>query len=125
MDDDPAPVTKKCGRPEGGETRGQGHRKKNRLGYVQKRNGNECNKKQAEDVAEPSIINYNELSSSEVDAEDATPNIATNDIVEDESDSEIEYGDDNEDELVNAGDIDGLVEFIEERNEPVFQTDTV
>jgi hypothetical protein len=125
MDDDPAPVTKKRGRPKGGKTRGQGHRKKNRLGYVQKRNGNECNKKQAEDLAEPSIINYNELSSSEVDAEDATPNIAPNDIVEDESDSEIEYGDDDEDEVVDAGDIDGLVEFIEERNEPVFQTDTV
>ncbi len=63
---------------------------------------------------------------SQVDAEDEeTSNIAPNTLVEDESDSEIEHGDEDQDEVINAGDADGLVEFIEERNEPVFQADII
>ena len=63
---------------------------------------------------------------SQVDAEDEeTSNIAPNTLVEDESDSEIEHEDEDQDEVINAGDADGLVEFIEERNEPVFQADII
>jgi hypothetical protein len=46
-------------------------------------------------------------------------------MVEDKLDSEIEHGDEDKDEDVNAGDADGFVEFLEEQNEPVFQTDIV
>jgi hypothetical protein len=84
MDDPAVPSTKKCGRPKGGRGRG-----KSRGLVVKKCKGIDHNKKQAVDVAEPSI-NCNELSLSQVDTEDEeTSNIAPNTLVEDESDSEI------------------------------------
>jgi hypothetical protein len=124
MDDPAVPSTKKRGRPKGGRGRGRG---KSKGLVVKKHKGIDRNKKQAENIAEPNI-NYNDLSSSEVDAEDVeTSNIAPNIVVEEdeESDSDIEHGDDDEDGVIDAGDADGLVEFIEERNEPVFQTDII
>jgi hypothetical protein len=120
MDDPAVPSTKKRGRPKGGRGRG-----KSRGLVVKKRKGIDHNKKQAVDVAEPSI-NCNKLSLSQVDAEDEeTSNIAPNTLVEDESVTEIEHGDEDQDQVINAGDADGLVEFIEERNEPVFQADII
>jgi hypothetical protein len=121
MDDPAVPSTKKRGRPKGGRGRG-----KSRGLVGKKRKGIDHNKKQAVDVAEPSI-NCNELSLSQVNAEDEeTSNIAPNTlVVEDESDSEIEHGDEDQDEVINAGDAEGLVEFLEERNEPVFQADII
>jgi hypothetical protein len=66
-----------------------GDRGKSRGLVLKKRKGFDHNKKQAVDVAEPSI-NCNKLSLSQVDAEDEeTSNIAPNTLVEDESDSEI------------------------------------
>jgi hypothetical protein len=96
---------------------------------VKERKGNECNQEEAEVLAEPNKDyvelaepneNYVELSSAGVAAE-----VETSNIVEDESDSEMEHGDEDEDEDLNAGDADGFVEFMEERNKPVFQTDII
>ena len=121
MDDTTVPSTKNRCRPKGGRGRG-----KSRGLVVKKCKGIDHNKKQAVDVAEPSI-NCNELRMSQVNAEDEeTSNIAPNTlVVEDESDSEIEHGDEDQDEVINAGDAEGLVEFLEERNEPVFQADII
>jgi hypothetical protein len=58
-----------------------------------------------------------------VTAEDETLN-----LVEDESDSEIEHygdGDEDEDDADAAENIDNLAEFVEERNKPLFETDIV
>jgi hypothetical protein len=115
--DDPVPCTKKPGRPEGGKTRGRGDRKNSRL-VVNKRKGIKCNKKQAEVIAEPNE-NYDESSSSEVATEFEAPN-----IVEDESDSEIEHRDEEDADGQDAGDDNRFIEFVEERSEPVFQTET-
>jgi hypothetical protein len=101
-----------------GETRGRGDRKNSRL-VVKKRKGIKGNKKQAEVVAEPNE-NYDELSSSEVATEFKAP-----DIVEDESDSEIEHGDEEDKDGQDAGDDNRFIEFVEERSEPVFQTDII
>jgi hypothetical protein len=71
------------------------------------------------------MLNSSERSASYntgVTAEDETSN-----LVEDESDSEIEhYGDEeDEDDADAAENIDRLAEFVEERNEPLFETDIV
>jgi hypothetical protein len=105
--DDPVPSTEKRGQPKGGRTRGRGDNKNSRL-VVKKRKGIGCNKKQAEVVAEPNE-NYDELSSSEVATEFETPN-----IVEDESDSEIEHGDEEDEDGQDAGDNNRFIEFVEE-----------
>jgi hypothetical protein len=122
--DDPSPSTttsKKRGRPKGGsKKRGRGENKRlsvRRPSVV--KNSITCNKKQDEVVAEPNE-NYDELSSSdEVAVEVEIPNI------DDESDSEIEHGDEDEDDDVDTGNADGLLEFVEERNEPLFDTDII
>jgi hypothetical protein len=88
----------------GGRVRG-----KSRGLVVKKRKGIDHNKKQAVDVAEPSI-NCNELSLSQVGSEDEEiSNIAPNTLVEDESYSEIKHGDEDQDKVINAEDADGLV----------------
>jgi hypothetical protein len=75
-------------------------------------------------VAQPTK-NYDELSSSDISEYDnmATTTVAT--LPEatnlDESDSEIEY----EEEDAVFENIHGLDEFVEERNEPIFKSDTV
>jgi hypothetical protein len=93
--------------------------RKNSRPVVKKRKCIKCNKKQAEVVAEPNE-NYDELSSSEVATEFEAPS-----IVEDESDSDIEHGDEEDEDGQDAGDDNRFIEFVEERSEPVFQTDII
>jgi hypothetical protein len=129
---DPLPVpvrltgTKRPGRPKGGQP---GKRKNKRPSSVKKKVV-QPDMEQAVFVDEPTEA-YDMLNSSDrsasyntgVTAEDETSN-----LVEDESDSEIEhYGDEDEDEddADAAENIDDLAEFVEERNEPLFETDIV
>jgi hypothetical protein len=85
---------------------------------------------QAVFVAEPTE-DYDMLNSSDRSASyntGVTTEDETSNIVEDESDSEIEhYGDEDkdEDDADAAENIDDLAEFVEERNEPLFETDIV
>jgi hypothetical protein len=78
----------------------------------------------AEPTEDYDMLNSSERSASYntgVTAEDKASN-----LVEDESDSEIEhYGDEEDEHDADAENIDGLAEFVEERNEPLFETDIV
>ena len=131
MDDTVPAITRKRGRPKGGKARGQ-NTKSRRLRVAKK--AIECNKTIAEVVAEPTE-NYDELGlpdqfhhvNTVVAPEVETPiiEVETTNIEDDESDSEIENGDEDWEDVDDGEPVDGFVEFVEERNEPLFQNDII
>jgi hypothetical protein len=111
----PLPVAKK----RGPKPKGDGRRKNRGLSSVKGAAGASNKKRKELDTRETVVVLAEQTENNDVAAEPTENDVAANE--EDESDSEIEYEQDEGEENV----VHGLDEFLDERNEPIFKSDTV